>query len=121
MQKRGKYRWWECRLWENADFGNADGRGFNLCVAPSLRNLVSVISELQKDFRNEDEIGGKRVEDNYLRKVLCSITNWSPAMRQGVCCHIVSHSHKYHIKHKKKFLVTLSMSYISHLRRVTSQ
>ena len=50
-QKRRKYRWWECGMWENADFGNADGRGFNLCVAPSLRNLVSVISELQKDFR----------------------------------------------------------------------
>ena len=45
MQKCGKYGWWECRLWENAD-----GCGFNLCVVPSLRNLVSIISELQKDL-----------------------------------------------------------------------
>ena len=50
MQKCGKYGLWECGLWENADYGNVDGRGFNLCVVPSLRNLVSVISELRKDF-----------------------------------------------------------------------
>ena len=35
----------------NADCGNVDRCGFNLCVVPLLRNLVSVISELRKDFR----------------------------------------------------------------------
>ena len=50
MQKCRKYRWWEFRLWENAECGNVDGHGFNLCVVPSLRNLVSVISELWKEL-----------------------------------------------------------------------
>ena len=50
MQKIQMVGMWECRLWENAECGNADGHGFNLCVASSLRNLVSVISELQKEL-----------------------------------------------------------------------
>ena len=40
----------KCGNTESTDCGNADGRGFNLCVVPLFRNLVSVISESQKDL-----------------------------------------------------------------------